>query len=63
MNESIMKQMGLGDMVDNIKKGICPFCGKKINSETEFRDSLSITEYYISGLCQQCQDDFFGEGV
>ena len=26
----------------------------------EFRDELSRREYRISGLCQKCQDAFFG---
>jgi len=28
---------------------------------SEFRDSLSQKEYTISGMCQKCQDDIFGE--
>lgn len=40
-------------------EGKCPFCGKKINVETEFRDEVSKKEFGISGLCQECQDDFF----
>ena len=27
---------------------------------TSFRDALSRREYEISGLCQKCQDKFFG---
>lgn len=27
---------------------------------TEFRDELSAREYRISGMCQKCQDRFFG---
>lgn len=27
----------------------------------EFRDPVSCKEYSISGLCQKCQDAFFGE--
>jgi len=27
---------------------------------TEFRDEISRREYRISGLCQACQDSFFG---
>lgn len=40
-------------------EGKCPFCGKEINVETEFRDEISKREHGISGLCQSCQDDFF----
>ena len=40
-------------------QGKCPFCGKEINPENDFRDDLSRKEYTISGMCQDCQDDFF----
>ena len=33
-------------------------CGEKIKG---FRDLLSSREHRISGLCQKCQDAFFGE--
>ena len=36
--------------------GKCPLCGKEIDVSNEFRDNLSIKEYFISGLCQKCQD-------
>lgn len=49
------------DETQRIKEGKCPFCGKKINPENEFRDDLSRREFNISGLCQSCQDDFFKE--
>ncbi len=26
-----------------------------------FRDAESVREYSISGLCQKCQDDLFGD--
>lgn len=32
-------------------------CGQPV---TEFRDAISEREYSISGLCQKCQDAFFG---
>ena len=31
-------------------------------SVTGFRDALSEDEYYISGMCQLCQDEIFGGG-
>ena len=40
-------------------EGKCPFCGKKIDVENEFRDEISKREFGISGMCQSCQDDFF----
>lgn len=41
-------------------EGKCPFCGKVIDVDTEFRNEISKREFGISGLCQSCQDDFFG---
>ena len=39
--------------------GKCLMCGKEIDVSTEFKDNLSIKEYFISGLCQSCQDKAF----
>ena len=39
-------------------KGICTWCKQPL---TPFRDESSQREYLISGFCQQCQDDTFGE--
>jgi hypothetical protein len=36
----------------------CVTCGKRADL---FRDSLSVKEYNISGMCQICQDKFFVE--
>ena len=42
--------------------GECPFCGVAIDPVNGFRDACSIREYWISGLCQGCQDAVFGVG-
>ena len=42
---------------ETIKKKICPTCAKPVG---EFRDELSVKEYRISGMCQECQDSVFG---
>ena len=60
MNEKLMKQAGFGKEINRVKKSKCPFCNKKINPETDFRDDLSLKEYKISGICQFCQDKMFG---
>lgn len=39
-------------------RGDCPFCGNHIDPEG-FRDDLSLREFKISGLCQECQDKVF----
>ena len=38
--------------------GQCPFCGEPVVLG-DFRDTLSLKEFCISGLCQRCQDEFF----
>ena len=35
--------------------GRCTSCGKKF-TVSSFRDKLGLTEFVISGLCQECQD-------
>jgi hypothetical protein len=46
-----------------IAEGICVACGSQVydGNEHEFRDEESIHEYDISGLCQKCQDQTFGD--
>lgn len=40
-----------------IQKGQCPSCKKVIEG---FRNAISLKEYRLSGLCQECQDGVFG---
>lgn len=61
MNKKIMEVFSLGDMVKAVEEGLCPFCRNPVNFE-DFRDDLSRREFKISGLCQKCQDEFFGGG-
>jgi hypothetical protein len=39
---------------------LCATCSSEGNTADTFRDDLSRKEYAISGMCQTCQDDFFG---
>lgn len=59
--EAAMQQQFGFDRRDSIKQNVCipsPFgCGKPA---TVFTDAASAREYTISGLCQECQDAFFG---
>lgn len=41
-----------------LNAGRCPTCSGEI---TEFRDPLSLKEFGISGMCQECQDSVFGK--
>lgn len=61
MNVHIMKACGFEDEVNKVRKGICPFCNRKVERD-DFRDAISAKEYRISGLCQECQDNTFGGG-
>ncbi len=51
----------LREMFRRKAEGVCPFCGVEVD-EDSFRDELSLKEYRISGLCQKCQDEMFGNG-
>lgn len=59
MNKDIMKAAGFGEEIKKVEKGLCPFCGKKIDMK-DFRDESSLKEFETSGLCQKCQDETFG---
>lgn len=60
MNKNIMRAMGFDKEVDLVLQGKCPFCHKQVDPG-KFRDELTLKEYQISGICQECQDDFFGK--
>lgn len=62
MNKELLKKVGFSGQVKLLEEGKCPFCSKVIN-QADFRDTLSKREFEISGLCQVCQDDFFGRKV
>jgi hypothetical protein len=61
MNPDIMKQAGFGEELKAVNMGKCPGCHEDVGPN-DFRDTLSRKEYFISGLCQQCQDKVFGGG-
>ena len=46
------------DRIAAIAGDVCNWCKGGAN---QFRDEKSRKEYTISGMCQQCQDDTFGE--
>ena len=48
------------DRVTTIGRGGCMTCDKIDEMTAEdFRDALSVKEYRISGMCQECQDSVF----
>lgn len=56
--ENLLTQIAGISRQDAMKQKICTMCKKPA---IEFKDFLSEKEYRISGLCQQCQDEIFGE--
>ncbi|HET7713344.1 MAG TPA: hypothetical protein VFK94_02850 [Patescibacteria group bacterium] len=42
------------EAIDQAKCVTCPTEGP-----VEFRDQLSVKEYNITGMCQECQDDMY----
>ena len=57
MNKEIMEKL-FPDAIKRMEKGQCPTCGNKIKPD-EFKDEVSVREFKISGMCQQCQDKTF----
>jgi len=45
------------DRKQTIRQSQCTTCK---TPNLQFRDDLSIKEYRISGMCQDCQDQIFG---
>ena len=48
------------DRKTSIVNCTCVSCGAENITEESFRDSVSLREFHISGLCQVCQDKVFG---
>lgn len=44
-----------------LDRGACPMC-KRENALQTLEDEDALTEYNISGLCQDCQDRVFEGG-
>jgi hypothetical protein len=47
------------DRREVIKNNTCAFC---VEPNFEFSNAINVQEYRISGLCQNCQDEVFGNG-
>ncbi|MCK5018279.1 MAG: hypothetical protein KAS32_14575 [Candidatus Peribacteraceae bacterium] len=65
MNKELMKQAGFEKEINMKENFVCPTCGKEVNpfglDETGFRNAISRKEYFISGMCQKCQDSVSGK--
>jgi len=60
MNEDIMRAAGMGDFVDAVNEGRCPWCKREV-CEDDFKDKpeIFLKEFRISGICYECQEGFF----
>ena len=46
--------------IETIAQSLCTTCAGDA-LKVSFRDEISFKEYEISGMCQVCQDEIFGE--
>ena len=58
MEDTIITLTGI-DRRKSITNKLCGWCGADVTLES-FKDELSLKEYHIGGLCQDCQDRVFG---
>ena len=58
--ENLITTMMGKDRRKTIQLGECMTCSCKDITISSFRDELSVKEYTISGMCQECQDKVFG---
>jgi hypothetical protein len=58
--EEILRKSGFGREANFVKEGKCLSCKKPVK-ESDLRDYTSKKEFRISGFCQKCQDETFGE--
>ena len=56
--EHFIRQVFGFDRISAIEDQVCPICGKKVAID-DFKDELSLKEFTISGMCQQCQNGVF----
>lgn len=60
LRDAIRNLAGGDHPTDAVKEGRCmkpPIgCGRSLAARFEFRDGVSLAEYRITGLCQECQD-------
>lgn len=55
IDEALQRLTG-HNRVSSIEGNMCSFCGKPVY---RFKNDLSLREYQISGMCQNCQDKVF----
>jgi len=56
--DNVSKNLFGREREESIRKNICVMCGNIVD-ENNFKDELSLKEFKISGMCQECQDKIF----
>lgn len=54
INSTIISLTGI-DRRESINNKLCGWCNSPVTMDS-FKDEISLKEYRISGLCQDCQD-------
>ncbi len=57
--KQMLETVGFGDRVRLVEERKCPVCREVVDVDG-FKDDLSKAEFKISGMCQSCQDEYFG---
>lgn len=57
--KNFLKSVGFEEQVNNINEKKCAWCESTKTKPEDFKDRLSLKEFGISGLCQECQDKIF----
>ena len=47
------------DRKESVANKTCATCGMDVELE-DFKDEISLKEFHISAMCQECQDGVFG---
>lgn len=56
--DKLLTKLSGKDRIGTIELLKCTMCP---NTDLKFKNAISRKEYSISGMCQQCQDKFFGK--
>jgi hypothetical protein len=58
MDATITALTGI-DRKQTIANKLCAWCANEVTFDS-FKDELSLKEYHISAICQDCQDRVYG---
>ncbi len=59
--DKLGRELGGPPLSEALEHSLCATCGRKVDPENDFADTLSQSEWRISCMCQGCQDIAFAE--